>query len=94
MTPRIAKVKGGQMMKADTQNRIPTQHNHQCGIGRPEKGYRVQLSPFRSVFVAFRPFSWTCECEDFYFNSKNGCGYECRHIRAVKALLASREEVA
>jgi hypothetical protein len=71
----------------------PKRAIHGC-MGKSEKGYRVPISMFRSVFVAFSPFSWTCECEDFYFNSKQGCGYECRHILSVKALLRAETEEA
>lgn len=54
-----------------------------------QKGYRVPVSPFRSVFVSFKPYQWRCECEDFSMFRQ--AGYECRHIVAVKTWLRTQE---
>jgi hypothetical protein len=61
-------------------------------MGTPQRGYRIEVAPWRFEFVRFVGLQWRCSCPDQAMFG--GRGYECQHILAVKSLLAHREEVA
>jgi hypothetical protein len=59
-------------------------------MGAIEKGYRIEVGPWRYEFVRFAGLLWRCSCRDWAFAAQN-YQFSCAHISQVKALLASKE---